>query len=419
MQTDQRKTELFVFCIDSYLDGLSGKDWQENLAVFCKEHRYVIITQKDNVWQKKYPDLRIQVVPYKTIGLSLLNYLAVNFSVEIQNIVLISDDFWFLDNENYLFSKRIFINHEGIDFSYGKYPDEVYNALSDFFNNFNSDSAAYLGERIISSDTLVSGKLIRTALRYKDKQLPVFAGGRYYSHSHMLSLFDLYSYALVTNKSEKSKLKSSFDRFFIRILEAEIRDYMRHGYEIDGICCVPDFNSNEEKNKFSEILKAVSTELGIDDLSPYLKKVRETLPQKTKESKTDREMNVKGAFKCDVSMHGKRIVIFDDIMTSGSTMNECADILFSQGASEILCAVLALNQFERQADFAPIISRFKDNYVLRMRSSDWRPFFTAKDENKTISYKNVMDELYADLNEYVLKMNNASDFDEDDFSDVF
>lgn len=129
MQTDQRKTELFVFCIDSYLDGLSGKDWQENLAVFCRELRYVIITQKDNVWQKKYPDLRIQVLPYKTIGLSLLNYLVVNFSVEIQNIVLISDDFWFLDNESYLFSKRIFINHEGIDFSYGKYPDVVYNFI--------------------------------------------------------------------------------------------------------------------------------------------------------------------------------------------------------------------------------------------------------------------------------------------------
>ena len=419
MQTDQRKTELFVFCIDSYLDGLSGKDWQENLAVFCRELRYVIITQKDNVWQKKYPDLRIQVLPYKTIGLSLLNYLVVNFSVEIQNIVLISDDFWFLDNESYLFSKRIFINREGIDFSYGKYPDEVYNSLSDFFNNFNSDSAAYLGERIISSETSVSGKLIRTALRYKDKQLPVFAGGRYYSHSHIYSLFDLYSYALIANKNEKSKLKCSFDRFFIRILEAEIRDYMRLGYDINGICCVLDFNSNEEKNKFSEILKTVSTELGIDDLSPYLKKVRETQPQKTKGSKTDREMNVKGAFKCDVSMRGKRIVIFDDIMTSGSTMNECAHILFTQGAAEIFCAVLALNQFDRQSDFAPIISRFKDNYVLRMRSSDWCPFFTAKDENKTISYKNVMDELYADLNEYVLKMSNASDFDEDDFSDVF
>lgn len=49
----------------------------------------------------------------------------------------------------------------------------------------------------------------------------------------------------------------------------------------------------KKKNKFSEILKAVSTELGIDDLSPYLEKVRETQPQKTKESKTDREMNVK------------------------------------------------------------------------------------------------------------------------------
>lgn len=129
MQTDQRKTELFVFCIDSYLDGLSEKDWQEKLAVLGREHRYVIITQTDNVWQKKYPDLRIHVLPYKTIGLSLLNYLVVNFSVEIQNIVLISDDFWFWDNENYLFSKRIFINRERIDFSYGKYPDVVYNFI--------------------------------------------------------------------------------------------------------------------------------------------------------------------------------------------------------------------------------------------------------------------------------------------------
>lgn len=27
VQTNQRKTELFVFCIDSYLDGFYGKDW--------------------------------------------------------------------------------------------------------------------------------------------------------------------------------------------------------------------------------------------------------------------------------------------------------------------------------------------------------------------------------------------------------
>lgn len=419
MQKNQRKIELFVFCIDTYLDGLSGKDWQDIFSVFCKEHRYVIITQKNGAWKEKYPDFQIHVLPYKIIGLSLLNYLAVNFSVEIQNILFVSDDFWFLDDENYIFSKRIFINHERIDFSYGKYPDAVYNSLSEFLDNFNSDGVAYLGEKIISSETSVSGKLIKTALNYNGKQLPVLAGGRYYSHSHIYSLFDLYSCALIANKNEKSKLKCSFDRFFIRILEAEIRDYMRHGYEIDGICCVPDFNSNEEKTKFSEILRTVSTKLGIDDLSPYLKKVRETKPQKTMESKTDREMNVKGAFKCDVSMQGKRIVIFDDIMTSGSTMNECADILFTQGASEIFCAVLALNQFEGQSDFVHIIGRFKDHYVLRMRSSDRCPFFNAKGENKTIGYKNVIDELYAALNGYVLKINSTSEFDVDDFSDVF
>lgn len=419
MQTDQKKTELFVFCIDSYLCELSEKDWQDRFVVFCRKHRYVIITQKENAWKEKYPDFQIQVLPYKIVGISLLNYLAVNFSVEIQKILFVSDDFWFLDNENYIFSKRIFINREGIDFSYGKYPDEIFDSLSECLSNFNSGCVAYLGERIISSETSVRGKLIKTTLRHKDKQLPVFAGGRYYSYSHSHSLFDLYSYAVVTNKNEKSKLKGAFDRFFIRILEAEIRDYLRLGYDIDGICCVPDYNSKKENNKFSEILKVVSTKLGIDDLSPYLKKIRETKPQKTMESKTDREMNVKGTFKCDISMQGKRIVVFDDIMTSGSTLNECADILFAQGASEIFCAVLSLNQFERQTDFDSIISMFKKNYDLRMRGSDWRPFFKVNSESKTIRYKNVLDELYSALNDYVLKINSASEFDEDDFSEVF
>ena len=45
----------------------------------------------------------------KTIGLSLLNYLAVNFPVKNQDIVFVSDDFCFLNDENYFFPKRIFI----------------------------------------------------------------------------------------------------------------------------------------------------------------------------------------------------------------------------------------------------------------------------------------------------------------------
>ena len=73
-----------------------------------------------------------------------------------------------------------------------------------------------------------------------------------------------------------------------------------------------------------------------------LRRVRWTEPQTTMNRK-DRRKNVKGAFAVNrpEAVRGKRIVLVDDVYTTGSTVNECAKVLKKAGAEEVDVLTLA------------------------------------------------------------------------------
>lgn len=56
--------------------------------------------------------------------------------------------------------------------------------------------------------------------------------------------------------------------------------------------------------------------------------------------KKDRRQNVRGVYRIlpGVPVEGCRILLVDDILTTGATLGECAAVLYAAGAKEVLCA---------------------------------------------------------------------------------
>ncbi|MCD7749374.1 MAG: ComF family protein [Oscillospiraceae bacterium] len=79
------------------------------------------------------------------------------------------------------------------------------------------------------------------------------------------------------------------------------------------------------------------------ELTPTLKKRRGIQPQSQSGSPERRKANIAGAYTAldPSAIAGKRILLIDDIVTTGSTLSECAKTLLLAGAEEVVCATLA------------------------------------------------------------------------------
>ena len=97
------------------------------------------------------------------------------------------------------------------------------------------------------------------------------------------------------------------------------------------------------------IAKAVCTELNIVP-TPTLTKVRHNPPQSGLAGAAQRRANVLGVYRVldPEQICGKRILLLDDIMTTGATAGECARILLTGGAKEVYCAAVAASSHQRK-----------------------------------------------------------------------
>ena len=84
---------------------------------------------------------------------------------------------------------------------------------------------------------------------------------------------------------------------------------------------------------------ARATGIPVDYMS--LRRSKDTQPQSLLK-RDDRKKNVKNAFTVLGSgLKGKKVILVDDVATTGSTLNECAKALSKSGAKEVQCMVLA------------------------------------------------------------------------------
>ena len=91
------------------------------------------------------------------------------------------------------------------------------------------------------------------------------------------------------------------------------------------------------------MLKELSNSLNVKVYNNVLYKIKNTIQQSSL-NKKQREENAKGVYKarnCN-KIKNKKILLFDDIYTTGSTINECAKVIVQQGISREQIGVLTI-----------------------------------------------------------------------------
>lgn len=126
------------------------------------------------------------------------------------------------------------------------------------------------------------------------------------------------------------------------------------GEDFDGVTWVPMSPQKLRRRGYnqSELLaKAVAKELGLPAWD-LLEQVRETDTQHNL-TRAQRADNVRGAYGAKGAALGKRVLLVDDIVTTGATLRACAQGLYGAGAQKV-CAVCAANTaFSRREEVPP------------------------------------------------------------------
>lgn len=94
-------------------------------------------------------------------------------------------------------------------------------------------------------------------------------------------------------------------------------------------------------NHATEIARDVAKKLDLPLDTTSCRRIRDTPPQMGLKHDA-RRGNVRGAFACtEKDVAGKRIVLIDDVMTTGTSLDELAATLKRAGAREVACWVVA------------------------------------------------------------------------------
>lgn len=130
--------------------------------------------------------------------------------------------------------------------------------------------------------------------------------------------------------------------FLIDLMIQSAEDYIR---QADVIIPVPLHRTRLIKRKYNQaamIAKGIAKRCHKTYLPDVLIRVKPSSSNKHL-SKKDRLENVKGAFALKNKNHltGKRVLLIDDVYTTGATLNECAKTLKKTNARDISALTLA------------------------------------------------------------------------------
>lgn len=112
--------------------------------------------------------------------------------------------------------------------------------------------------------------------------------------------------------------------------------------EVDAVVPVPLHPARLRKRGFNQsalLARPVARALAVPLVTSELRRVRDTPPQASLAAPA-RATNVRGAFVA-LRAPASRVLLVDDVRTTGATLAECADALVTAGVDEVITLVLA------------------------------------------------------------------------------
>ncbi len=122
----------------------------------------------------------------------------------------------------------------------------------------------------------------------------------------------------------------------------------RQGIEFDVLTWVPLSRQRLRSRGYDQaelIARGAGEVLGVEPV-PLLQKKRDVPPQSRIRTPEARRANISGCYEVPDprSAEGRRILLVDDIITTGSTVSECARMLMLSGAKQVSAAAVACHR---------------------------------------------------------------------------
>ena len=141
----------------------------------------------------------------------------------------------------------------------------------------------------------------------------------------------------------KFKGRRGYHKVYGKLVAQCVHDHLAGRYDL--ITWVPLSSQRKKERGYDQaflLASAAALELG-EVAVETLRKARDTDPQSGITEDARRRANVLGAYTpVDPELvAGKRVLLIDDVVTTGSTLSECARTLRTMGAADVVCAALA------------------------------------------------------------------------------
>lgn len=127
------------------------------------------------------------------------------------------------------------------------------------------------------------------------------------------------------------------------LLSQCVQDHLAGEYDLISWVPVSAKRRRERGYDQSRLLaEEVGKHLGLEPVE-LLKKLKDNPAQSSLKDAAQRRVNVMGAYAAPwpERLEGKRVLLVDDVVTTGETLSECARTLRMAGAEDVVCVALA------------------------------------------------------------------------------